>query len=79
MKLIIYHSNLLKFGGVDTFVYNMIKRLRNVYDILFLYRQADENNLNRLQKIVKVEKYNPKKQYICDTCLVASAWRWLSR
>lgn len=74
MKLIIYHSQLLKFGGVDTFVYNMIRRLKNVYDILFLYNTADEKNLERIAKEVKTEKYNPKKQYICDVCLVASAW-----
>ena len=73
-KIILYHSNLLKFGGVDTFVYNMIKRLKSKYDILFLYSSADTNNLNRIRKEVEVEKYNSKKQYICDTCIVASAW-----
>lgn len=75
MKLIIFHSNLLQFGGVDTFVYNMIKRLKSIYDITFLYNTANERSLNRIKdEAIKTEKYNSKKTYVCDMCLVASAW-----
>lgn len=41
MKLILYHNNLLKFGGVDTFVYNFVKKMSDKFDILFLYTTAD--------------------------------------
>ena len=74
MKLILYHNNLLRFGGVDTFVYNFVKKMHNKYDILFLYSEADSENLERIKQYVKAEAYTPEKKYICDVCLCASAW-----
>ena len=73
MKLILYHNNLLKFGGVDTFVYNFVKKMHSKYDILFLYTEANLENLERIKKYVKTEAYIQKK-YVCDVCLCASAW-----
>lgn len=74
-KIILYHNNLLAFGGVDTFVYNFTKRLKNHYDIYFLYSTANIDNLKRIQEnCIQVEKYNEKKTYICDVCICASAW-----
>ena len=35
-NIILYHNNLLKFGGVDTFVYNFTKKLKKYYNITFL-------------------------------------------
>lgn len=29
-NIILYHNNLLKFGGVDTFVYNFTKKLKKI-------------------------------------------------
>ena len=74
MKLILYHNNLLKFGGVDTFVYNFIKKMNKYFDILFLYTTADTNNLERIKTYVKTEQYSKDKKYICDICICASAW-----
>ena len=74
MKLILYHYNLLKFGGVDTFVYNFCKKMSEYFDILFLYNIADVSNLERIKKYVKTEQYNKDKKYICDICICASAW-----
>ena len=74
MKLILYHNNLLKFGGVDTFVYNFVKKMNKYFDILFLYTTADTNNLERIKTYVKTEQYNKDKKYICDICICASAW-----
>ena len=72
--IILYHNNLLKFGGVDTFVYNFIKKMSKYYDILFLYTTANQENLERIKKYVKTEQYNKNKKYICDICICASAW-----
>ena len=74
MELILYHNNLLKFGGVDTFVYNFVKKMNKYFDILFLYTTADKNNLERIKKYVKTEQYSKDKKYICDICICASAW-----
>ena len=73
-NIILYHNNLLKFGGVDTFIYNFVKKMSKFYDILFLYTTANAENLERISKYVKTEKYNKDKKYICDICILASAW-----
>lgn len=73
-RIILYHNNLLRFGGVETFVYNFAKRMSKYYDILFLYRTANTENLERIKKYVETEKYNKDKKYICDVCVCASAW-----
>ena len=73
-KLILYHNNLLRFGGVDTFVYNFVKKMHDKYDILFLYTTADTENLKRIKQFVKTEEYKKNKKYICDVCLCVSAW-----
>jgi glycosyltransferase involved in cell wall biosynthesis len=61
-------------GGVETFSYNMCKKLSEYYDILLLYRNCDINQLNRLKKYVKCEKYDETKEYNCDKCILASSW-----
>ena len=39
-RIILYHNNLLEFGGVDTFTYNFIKKMSKYYNITFLYSIA---------------------------------------
>lgn len=74
-KLILYHTNPLQFGGVDTFDYNFCKKMRDKYNILFLYKDGNLDTIRRLQKLnIEVEKYNRNKRYVCDICLLASAW-----
>lgn len=73
-NIILYHNNLLQFGGVDTFVYNFVKKMSDKYDILFLYTTANLDNLKRIKQYVKTEKYSKDKKYICDICILASAW-----
>ena len=73
-NIILYHNNLLKFGGVDTFVYNFVKKMSKYYNILFLYATANIENLERIKKYVKTEQYSENKKYICDVCICASAW-----
>lgn len=73
-RIILYHNNLLKFGGVDTFVYNFVKKMSKIYNILFLYTTANAENLERIKQYVETEQYNKNKKYICDVCICASAW-----
>lgn len=75
MKLIIYNTNPLQFGGIDTFDYNFCKKLRDKFDITFLYKQGNLETIDRLKNLeIEVEKYDEDKKYICDICLCASAW-----
>ena len=74
-KIILYHSNPLKFGGVDTFDYNFCKRLKDKYDITFLYKEGIKSTIDRLKDLgVDVQKYDSNKKYVCDVCILASAW-----
>lgn len=74
-KIILYHSNPLKFGGVDTFDYNFCKRLKDKYDITFLYKEGVKSTIDRLKDLgIDVQKYDSNKKYICDVCILASAW-----
>lgn len=74
MKIIIYQSNIIKIGGVETFTYNMCKNLSKIYDVELLYKQCDINQLKRLRQYVKCEVYDSNKEYKCDICLLASSW-----
>ena len=74
-KIILYHSNPLKFGGVDTFDYNFCKKLKDKYDIIFLYKEGVKSTIDRLKDLgIDVQKYDSNKKYICDICICASAW-----
>lgn len=74
MKIIIYQSNIIKIGGIETFTYNMCKNLSKLYDVELLYKQCDRSQLKRLRQYVKCEVYNPNKEYKCDICILASSW-----
>ena len=74
-KIILYHSNPLKFGGVDTFDYNFCKKMKDKYDITFLYKEGVKSTIDRLKDLgIDVQKYDSNKKYVCDVCILASAW-----
>jgi glycosyltransferase involved in cell wall biosynthesis len=74
MKVIIYQSNIIELGGVETFTYNLTKALSDYYDVLLLYKNCHPNQLYRLMQEVECEEYNPNKEYECDICILASSW-----
>lgn len=74
MKIIIYNSNIIKIGGVETFTYNMIKQLSKYYDTLVLYKSCDAEQLSRLRMYSRCEEYDPRKEYKCDICITATSW-----
>lgn len=74
-KIVLYHTNPLKFGGVDTFDYNFCKRMQKKYEIIFLYKEGESSTIDRLSKLgITVEEYKKNKIYWCDICLLSSAW-----
>lgn len=74
MKIIIFHSNIIKIGGVETFTYNMIKQLSKYYDVEVLYNECDINQLLRISNYVPINKYDTDKEYKCDICITATSW-----
>lgn len=72
--IIIYSSNIDEFGGVSTFLYNWCLGLRDYYDVTLLYGNSNQNQLRRLKKLVKTQKWNIDEQYECDIVLRNSVW-----
>jgi len=56
-QIIVYRSYTSKIGGVETAIYNMCNLLRDKYEIMFVYDNADPIQLNRLKKLVKCVKF----------------------
>ena len=62
----IKHSNILyardihKIGGVETFVYEMVKKYKDL-DIAVVTRNIDANQKRRLEKYCRVYIYKGKK------------------
>ena len=72
--IIIYQSHIGQIGGVETFLYNWCYELRHYYDVTVLYTSGDPLQLERLQNLVKVIKYDSKDTYVCDIFLRNSVW-----
>lgn len=60
MKNIFYHKNIIRIGGIETFLYEIAKIYQDL-DITILYQEADPEQLKRLKKYVRVKKYNGEK------------------
>jgi glycosyltransferase involved in cell wall biosynthesis len=74
MKLILYNSNIIHIGGIETLDYNWCKQASKYYDILLLYKNCNYEQLERLSEYVQFEQYNPEKQYDCDICISMTSW-----
>lgn len=70
----IYQSYLCQIGGVETFLYNWCSQMRDYYDITILYENGDPLQIQRLNDLVKMEKYDKKKSYTCDIFIRNSVW-----
>lgn len=73
-KIIFYQSRFCQMGGVETFSYNWCWWLRNFFDITVLYCDGDAERLNKMSKLVKLEKYEEGKTYECDIFIRNSVW-----
>ena len=73
-KIIFYQSHFCQIGGVETMAYNWCWWLRNFFDITVLYCSGDTTRLNKMKKLVKLEKYDESKTYECDIFIRNSVW-----
>lgn len=69
--LLVYQKYISKIGGIESFLYNFFKSLHKYYDIMFVYKDGDEEQLKRYKKYVKCIKYN-NQTFICDKYLCVS-------
>ena len=57
-------------GGIETFIYSWIMRMKQHYDIIVLYDQMNENQIERLEPHVQVLKNDPDLAIECDTLIM---------
>ena len=73
-KIIFYQSNFCQMGGVETMAYNWCWWLRNYFDVTCLYCTGDAERIKKMSKLVKMEKYEDGKEYVCDIFIRNSVW-----
>jgi hypothetical protein len=74
MKLAIYASHLNKIGGIETFVLNFCKRLKEHYDITFMFNTCDAALLNKIRQHVVATRVSPTCRIETDILILATAW-----
>lgn len=49
MRIILYHTNPLQFGGIDTFDYNFCKKIKKYHDVIFMYKDGNAEGIKRIK------------------------------
>ena len=74
-QIIVYRSKLSRLGGIESAIYDCCNELKDIYDIVLIYDEADEIQLSRLEQIVKCEKYTNQNLYPNEKILLTLAWQ----
>ena len=67
---VFYYTHLTAIGGIETWLWNIAKKYGATHDILVLYSFAEKSQLQRLQRLVRVQRYNGqqiqcKRVFVC--------------
>ena len=63
LRNVFFFSYINSIGGVETFFYELCKKYSKDYDIVVYYGRGDMQQIKRLQKFVRVVKYNNEEIY----------------
>lgn len=69
-QIVIWTQKTYSIGGIETWIYNFCTQMKEYYDILVLYEVMDQKQIDRLKKIVRVEKFAGNINIVCDTLIV---------
>jgi glycosyltransferase involved in cell wall biosynthesis len=72
MKVAIYHSSIIKIGGIETFLYNFCQRMSKHFDITLYFDNADFEQLIKYSEFVDCVKV--ENEIKADVIILASAW-----
>lgn len=67
-KVVLYIKEIAVIGGIETFMYNFCSYMKNDYDIVVNVNIIPDNQLKRLQSIVKV--ITDRRFIECDTLIM---------
>lgn len=65
---IVYMNYISEIGGVETFVYEMVKKYKNL-DIAVVYKQGNNKQLERLKKYCRCYKHT-NEEIECDVAII---------
>lgn len=69
-QIMLYINSMNVIGGLATFTYQFALTFKKYYDITLIVNQIDERLRSRLASQIRVEKYNPNRQYRCDSLIM---------
>ena len=69
-QIVVYCEHCATVGGISTVIYNFCYYMRKYYDILVIYEQMDNMQIDKISQIVRVEKYDPQKDIFCDSLIL---------
>lgn len=70
VQVVIYCEHCATVGGISTVIYNFCHFMRKSYDILVIYEQMDAMQIGKLSEIVRVEKWDARKEIYCDVLIL---------
>ena len=68
-QVVIWTAFTQEIGGIETWIYEFSRVMREYYDIVVLYDTISPAQLARLQKLVRCVKVG--RQIVCDTCIIS--------
>ena len=69
-QVIVYCEHCATVGGISTVIYNFCHYMMKYYDIMVIYEQMDNMQIDKISKIVRIEKYDREKEYFCDSLIL---------
>ena len=69
-QIVVYCSYCATVGGISTVIYNFCHYMRKYYDILVIYEQMDNLQIEKISHIVPVRQYDPQTEVSCDTLIL---------
>ena len=68
-QIVIWTNRTYDIGGIETFIYNFCKTFKD-YDILVLYNEMHQSQIERVRPYARVLKNNQKTKVYCDTMII---------
>lgn len=71
-QVVLYVEFAPKIGGIESFIYNFVSKMKDSYDITVVYDEMDEALRHRLIKLVKTIRHYKNRQnreIACDTLI----------
>lgn len=70
-QVVLYIDTLNQINGISTWIYNFCLRMKDLKDIIVLYKEMEARQLYRLIPLVQCEKVSDRK-IVCDSLIMCS-------